>query len=485
MKVSDRIEAPSMYDDGDVIRLSSFEVDTPRIFRILGTMIPFSATWYQASTMDSQTGEAMQQPRMIRRPINFAMYDWKAEPCIFDRLEAIDRDIRRRSRAVGPGQSDKVASVWASRPMFAFAVIDRAMEEPAICVLEVGYSIFKQIKALQAKLDPENPAMLLHGPIWVGDVVITKTEKGNRKGKSYQNIAYTVESLRTNKYAGRIPVAYMGSDDAAKKKRAALFSDAVKRGIFTSKEKSLIEKYDEQAFIERYKPMSPDEIMEIVTASPIALDAVDMDGNPIFSRPELYMKAFAAAELNGPEIAGYLESGEQVGITDEEPSEEELEEEETPEEELEEELEEETPEEETPEEETPEEELEEETPEEETPEEETPEEELEEEETPEEELEEELEEETPEEETPEESADDDQDPDAITDDDLSFLEEDDSDVPTKQPPVKAKPKATKPVAKPPVKAKPKATKPVAKPPVKAKPKATKPVAKPPVKTRRR
>jgi hypothetical protein len=298
--------------------------------------------------------------------------------------------------------------------MFAFAVIDRAMEEPAICVLEVGYSIFKQIKALQAKLDPENPAMLLHGPIWVGDVVITKTEKGNRKGKSYQNIAYTVESLRTNKYAGRIPVAYMGSDDAAKKKRAALFSDAVKRGIFTSKEKSLIEKYDEQAFIERYKPMSPDEIMEIVTASPIALDAVDMDGNPIFSRPELYMKAFAAAELNGPEIAGYLESGEQVGITDEEPSEEELEEEETPEEEL----------------------------------------------------EEELEEETPEEETPEESADDDQDPDAITDDDLSFLEEDDSDVPTKQPPVKAKPKATKPVAKPPVKAKPKATKPVAKPPVK-------------------
>jgi hypothetical protein len=299
MQVDSSFKASGNFDNDDVIKQSALDIDEPVVLRVLGIMVQKSEVWYKGLFTDRETGEVRVVPRMVKMPLDFPKYGFQKEPTVFDGLINFDIATKRKYRTAGPGDTNKIKSIWQPRQIYCFPVIDRSDEEPVIKILEVSWQAYDLIKKLQMEKDPEDSTKLNHGPIWVGDIVLTKKEGTNPKVKLRQfNIKYTVSSARTNRMAGKIPTTIFNQGKPKEQERMKqLLDNAVSLGIFTAEEFTLIQEYDEQELIARYRPNTPEEIVEIIQNMPIALDATDEHGNLILPHYEEYLPHFEQLQI--------------------------------------------------------------------------------------------------------------------------------------------------------------------------------------------
>lgn len=271
------MRSPNQFDDSDVIRQSKFDLNDPRLFRVLGPMVPYNQLWYQGIGLDKDTGEPVQQARMLRLPINYPDFGWAAEPTIFDGLATVDKRWKaQNTKGAGKG-NQKLRSIFDPRPIYVFPVFDRTDPLPTIRLLEVSWIVYDQIKKLQGKTHAVRKANLLHGPIWIADIAITKTEKdANFRGPKEFNITYTVESFTEgNTFTGKVPV------NADREKLKDLWQNSVQYGIFVKEEWEAIQSYNMEEVKSRYRPMNQAEIADSLLKCPIAIDATDSNGNLI------------------------------------------------------------------------------------------------------------------------------------------------------------------------------------------------------------
>lgn len=309
---TDFVNPGANFDTGDVIRQSKLEVGEPYRFRIVGKMIPMSSVWYQSKFISQETGEIKQAPRMVRLPIDYTPFGWTKEPTCFDLLADIDLKIRKKFRAVGPGGNDKdIKSIFEPRTIYVVPVLWRQDEVPTIKLLEVSWQAWGQIKQIQTAKDSTNKTKLKHGPVWVGDMEITKVEGDRKTGLKSRNISYKVESCRDHKLAGKLNPDIFEPEN--REKLIQMRNDAIKLEIFTEEEFQLIAEYDFEEAKKRYVPMTSEEITRMVSKWPVATDAVDFNGNLLFPNPTEFM-----AELQKAEFDSFTMIEDHSGTTQEE-----------------------------------------------------------------------------------------------------------------------------------------------------------------------
>lgn len=271
---------------GDVIKQSSFEKYVPQKFRILGIVIPTATSFYPSLVPDKDDPTKLRQGhKMLRLPIKSEEWKWEKETTIIDGLIALDKAVRSANMPVGSDK--KVESPFDPTYRYMLPCFYKGSDkEEEIVLLECGSQIYNGIKSLQNKPDDDDSTKLLHGPIWVSDVIITKEEKDQKTGNEYYDIQYTVRSARGNKFAGQFSKdIYL---DKHKDKLDKLFDESVRYGIFTQTEKDAIDNFDLDSLVDSYTPMTADAIKNVLIENPILLDATNKDGVKVFPNIEEY-----------------------------------------------------------------------------------------------------------------------------------------------------------------------------------------------------
>lgn len=272
-------------DFGNVIRTNQLEYDIPYKFRILNPIIPVKKVMYPCLVPDAKTGVLRLSWRSVRLPVDYKPFGWKKVPTVIDVLSDIDLKIRLANRPVGV--TEDIKSFFEPQKLWVCPVFDRRdnAEAPVIKFLEVNWTIIKGLLDLRSEPDEDDPTKLAFGPHWVHDVLITKTHREDPKTtnlKEAYNVTYKIKSSKNNKFAGKIPISVVSSED--KSEEEALYQSSVEVGIFTETEYGVIEMFSEEAeMLPNYQPNTPDEIIKTFIEFPLCLDATNkFDNSYIF-----------------------------------------------------------------------------------------------------------------------------------------------------------------------------------------------------------
>lgn len=275
------------FDNDLIIKQKDFEEDIPYVFRVVGTNIPVRSFFYPTLREDKENGGMKSSFNGIVCPIDCEEFGWSFEPTIVDELVTLDTRVRNLNK---PGNSKPIRSKLKPSIKYYYPVFDVLKDDGIIYYLEASWQVHDGICKLQSEKYDRDPSKLLHGPIFVADIVVTKKKKDadkKKKAKSeHQNIMYTVRSASGNKFAGKFPIAVLEDRNADKLEK--LFDLSVKQGIYTEEEFQTILAHDQNVWAEKFRPQSNDEIQQQLLEYPIQLDGQDWEGRPYFANPELY-----------------------------------------------------------------------------------------------------------------------------------------------------------------------------------------------------
>ena len=292
----------SNFDDGLIIKQKSFEFDVPNVFRVIGTCIPYKGVYYPTLREDKETGGMKPSLNMLRVPIKCEQFGWEYENTILEALKTIDTRIRNLDR---PANAKPIDSKFKAGSKYLYPVLDQQKKDCKVYYLDVSWQIHDGIKKLQQEVYDMDANKLAHGPIWVANIVITKKhKKTNQKGgKESYNTMYVVKTASDSNFVGYYPKAIL--EDKNIEKLNTLFDRSVEQGIFTDDEYRLIDSHDDQEMVDRFRPMSKDEIEQQLHELPIQLDGCDWEGAPYFPNPKLYFE-----ELTKLGLSYQMEKGE-------------------------------------------------------------------------------------------------------------------------------------------------------------------------------
>lgn len=206
---------------------------------------------------------------------------------IFAPLSALDRRIQRAHGEERP------RSAFDSKSKWNYLVIDLDNEPYEVQVAQFPKSIFEELVDIETKRSNKNATMLRYGPIWMVNLIITKTVDPSKSAQF--GTEYKVEVDPENPWNGKVPAEWLDSD----------FAELLEAGAFDPEEvfpNGMI-KALEEAEIDLEKegiPDSEDAVMERLQAFPVDLDGKDKrSGAPLFKH-----KAVLVEELTN---AGVLE----------------------------------------------------------------------------------------------------------------------------------------------------------------------------------
>lgn len=282
-----------VYNDELVIKQKDLDFDIPYRFRVLPLVIPVHRVMYPCIAPDNENGGTKSSWRSLKLPHDYDPLGWAKEPTVYDFISEIDMKVRKDNAV---GSPEEVKGFFNVQKIWVFPVIDRRESELVVKYFEVGWNIFSSIREIQNGLDSDDTSKLAHGPIWVHDVVVRKKKKKEgTKAQDWQNIKYTAESYKGNKFAGKIDASVLENEAQQKE----LFKKAVGLGIFSEEEKQLLDAFgDGNAMIAQYAPMSSAEVTKMFTEFPIDLSALDRNNNPVFPNQLQFMEQLAKKELS-------------------------------------------------------------------------------------------------------------------------------------------------------------------------------------------
>ena len=181
---------------------------------------------------------------------------------------------------------------------YLYLIFDRNDDDPIkIFIAKYPKTVAVSLTKLERTPDPQDQDVLLHGPTFCWDAVITHSVDKSSKGTTWQQHGYDVQPYsKTNKFAGQIPTEIWKHTNSP----WGNVSDESKHIMFTDEELQAIEEC-EIDLREEVRPLTDDELMEQLIEFPMNPLALDSNtGTPIFSNPKGLWEEMARVKLPLP-----------------------------------------------------------------------------------------------------------------------------------------------------------------------------------------
>jgi hypothetical protein len=198
---------------------------------------------------------------------------------IMDRLSIVENTIK-----TGLGESN---------PQLVFKPIERWVytafnyEEPIreLKIIDLPFTAYKKVKELQNELTKDEK-YLLYGLIFMFPVIIDKEidpNKVRRFGTSY-DVKVDPESELTKRWGGKVPSSWLRLKDTEVSEKLTEYWDK----IFSEDELDAIVNSPISNVENLFTPLSDEEILARFEQYPIDIFALNQDGRPFFSQPEVF-----------------------------------------------------------------------------------------------------------------------------------------------------------------------------------------------------
>ena len=192
------------------------------------------------------------------------------ESNILDRLAAVDKALKQKALVASGGDPKKAKSLLAKGDRFDYAMIIRNTGKPPIVeIVEANWTVFDAINQLKTKKDPNKPDYLLNGLPFMYDVIIERRIKPTTGQPDY-SVSIHPATLRTS---GMVHSGFLDQDKNP-------FPNPEQ--FFSAEDLAAIQACPfELADLD--KPMSPEQVIDVVRDYPIDLNHRLKENNSIFT----------------------------------------------------------------------------------------------------------------------------------------------------------------------------------------------------------